>query len=204
MARGDVYGLGVGLRGIVDLLGGVTGRPNTPAWSDAWDNFPIDAALAERLPWRQIVIEDTVRAIGVAEAAYGHGAGGEDFLYVLVGTGIGAALMIGGAPYRGPNHVAGELGHVRLADAPIPCQCGNVGCLETVASSGATAARAWQRLAETHILSALRDAGRAADDRRRDRRGRARRPAGLPAAHRGGRAPWARPGAAAQPVPARG
>jgi N-acetylglucosamine repressor len=162
ITRDAVHGVGVGLRGIVDSSAGVVyGWPNTPAWSDAWNNFPIRAALAERLPWRQIVIEDTVRAIGIAEAAYGHGAeagAGQDFVYVLAGTGIGAALMIGGSPYRGPNHVAGEIGHVRITDAPIACQCGNVGCLETVASGPAIVAQARRRLAESHILTALRDA----------------------------------------------
>lgn len=153
----QILGLGLGLRAIVDPRAGVVRAwPSPPSWSSAWTDFPIRDALAARVPWAHIAVDDTVRALGLAEARYGHGTSGDDFLYVIAGTGIGAAIMLGGVPYLGPNHVAGEIGHVRLTDQPIPCKCGNTGCLETLASTGAILERARERLDESDILSSLR------------------------------------------------
>ena len=158
--RTTILGIGLGLQAIVDPAAGVVrGWPNTPAWSDVWMDFPIRDVLAARLPWSLLVIEDTVRAMAIAEAAHGAGTSNEDFVYILDRTGIGAALMLNGAPYLGSNHVAGEIGHVRLTNAQIPCKCGNVGCLETLASSPAILAHTYQRLGESQILSSLRSFG---------------------------------------------
>ncbi len=158
--RGAILGLGLGLRAIVDPTAGVVRNwPNTPAWSPVWSDFPVRDLLAARLPWHHIAVEDTVRALGLAEARYGHGAQEPDFIFVLAGTGIGAAIVLGGLPYLGPNHVSGEIGHIRVADAALPCKCGNAGCLETVASSPAIVAQALRRLTDSQMLTVLRRKG---------------------------------------------
>ncbi len=51
-----------------------------------------------------------------------------------IGTGLGNAICIGGQMLRGKNGVAGELGHVPVLGSKRVCQCGNVGCMETIAS----------------------------------------------------------------------
>ncbi|HZW04773.1 MAG TPA: ROK family protein, partial [Anaerolineaceae bacterium] len=66
-----------------------------------------------------------------------------DFIFVAVGTGVGMALFLNGALYRGGRFAAGELGHILIdpaADAPT-CACGRTGCLEAIASGPAMAAR---------------------------------------------------------------
>jgi len=73
-------------------------------------------------------------ALKVREAA-GPGAG--DFLFVAVGTGIGAAFVAGGAPYRGAHGRAGELGHTVVEPDGPPCECGGRGHLEAIASAAA-------------------------------------------------------------------
>jgi predicted NBD/HSP70 family sugar kinase len=152
-----ILGLGVGLRAIVDPIRGVVhGWPNTPAWSATWTEFAVRDALAERLRWPHLIVDDTVRAMGIAEAEYGHGSGRQDFIYVLAETGIGAAIMLQGLPYLGPNHISGEIGHMRMTDAALPCKCGNTGCLETLASIPAILAGARRQLAESQMLTALR------------------------------------------------
>ncbi|MFL5806404.1 MAG: ROK family transcriptional regulator [Roseiflexaceae bacterium] len=156
LSRSVVMGLGIALRAIVDSTTGIVyGWPNTPAWSAAWTDFAVRDALAARLPWTHIAVDDTVRTLGVAEALYGHGIQQQDFVFVLADSGLGMAIMLGGAPYLGPSHIAGEIGHIAFGNASTLCDCGNTGCLETLSSTTAILARVRQRLAESHIRTML-------------------------------------------------
>ncbi len=58
-------------------------------------------------------------------------------IYVKVASGIGAGLILSGRLHRGTIGIAGEVGHVQVSRDGVLCRCGNRGCLETVASSGA-------------------------------------------------------------------
>jgi len=156
LTRSAVMGVGLALRAIVDSTAGIVyGWPNTPAWSAAWTDFAVRDALAARLPWSHIAVDDTVRTLGVAEAMYGHGIQQQDFVFVLADTGIGMAIMLGGVPYLGPSHLAGEIGHIVLGTTSTLCDCGNTGCLETLSSTTAILARVRQRLTESHIRTIL-------------------------------------------------
>ena len=147
-----VLGLGVGLRAVVDPITGViAGGPETPMWSPAWINFAIRDELLNAFPWDQIAVDDTVRALGVAEGRYGRGLGEQDFIYVLADTGIGAAIMIGGRAYLGASRTAGEIGHITLDPDGEPCGCGKVGCLETLASTSALVRRAKEQMGDPEI-----------------------------------------------------
>ena len=62
----------------------------------------------------------------------------EQMVFVKVATGIGAGIISGGRLHRGAQGAAGDLGHVAaLHGGGIPCTCGNIGCLEAVASGPA-------------------------------------------------------------------
>ena len=110
----------------------------------------------------------------------GAGRGLSDVIYVMVSSGIGAGLILGGRLHRGAAGFAGELGHMFVQDNGPVCRCGNRGCLETVASADALI----RLLRPTHgndlTLAKLLAAGR----RRRPRRyqGRPGRRAGRSAA----------------------
>lgn len=157
LSRSAVMGVGIALRAIVDSTTGVVyGWPNTPAWSAAWTDFAVRDALVARLPWKHIAVDDTVRTLGVAEARYGHGFQQQDFVFVLADSGLGMAIMLGGAPYLGPSHIAGEIGHMTFGSASTLCDCGNTGCLETLSSTTAILACVRQRLTESHIRTVLR------------------------------------------------
>jgi N-acetylglucosamine repressor len=94
-----------------------------------------------------------------AETLYGcRETRSEDYVFALADTGVGVALMINGAPYVGPNQLAGEIGHVPVPGATLPCSCGNTGCLETVASVSAVLEQVERRLSESSVVSVLRDA----------------------------------------------
>src|SRR5262249_7909445 len=71
-----------------------------------------------------------------------------NLIYVSISIGVGAGIVIDGALYEGANGSAGEIGHVPVDPDGQPCICGNVGCLETLASTRALAVRAKQLIKE--------------------------------------------------------
>ncbi|MFG2938459.1 ROK family protein [Streptomyces sp. NPDC048282] len=121
----SVLGAGVAAPGPLDHIHGVlhrvTGFPE-------WDGFPLRDALAERLGVPVVVDKDS------NAAALGLAVGGEhgSFVCLLLGTGLGAGLVIGDSVHRGARTGAGEFGHqVVQLDGP-PCHCGNRGCIEAL------------------------------------------------------------------------
>ncbi|MFF3393088.1 ROK family transcriptional regulator [Streptomyces sp. NPDC002669] len=121
-----VLGVGVAVPGPLDHRGGVlrrvTGFPQ-------WDGYPLRDALAVRTGLPVVVDKDTnAAALGLALRT----AGGGDFAYLHLGTGLGAGLFLGGELHRGARTGAGEFGHqtVRL-DGP-ECGCGGRGCVEAL------------------------------------------------------------------------
>lgn len=141
----QILGIGVGVRAIVDPVSGViSAGPETPAWSPVWADFDLRDLLAKALPWPRLVIDDTVRALAAAERRYGDARGVDDFVYLLADSGIGATLMIDGHPYIGPNHLAGEVGHITLDRMGPVCGCGRRGCVEMYASTSSLIARGRQ------------------------------------------------------------
>lgn len=70
----------------------------------------------------------------LAEQLFGHGRGSENFLAVLVGSGISAGIVMDGKIYRGHNSSSGEFGHMTIHPDGPRCDCGNRGCLELYAS----------------------------------------------------------------------
>ena len=63
-------------------------------------------------------------------------------MFVKVATGIGSGIISDGELRRGAQGAAGDLGHIQVPhDVDAVCRCGNVGCLEAVASGAAVATR---------------------------------------------------------------
>lgn len=150
--------LGIGVRGIVDArLGVVLGWPNTPAWSSAWSGVDLASETRRRTGVQQVVVEDSVRTMGLCAQRWGPARGVSNFLYVFLGTGIGSVLFVDGEPYRGGTGLAGELGHVTVDENGPWCSCGNRGCLEVLAATPAVLCRVRERLAEFYTVSALRE-----------------------------------------------
>ena len=56
-------------------------------------------------------------------------------MFLKIGSGIGAGLILNGAPYYGNIGITGEIGHATITEHGLICRCGNRGCLETVAST---------------------------------------------------------------------
>lgn len=105
-----------------------------------WREFPFADALAAKLGVR-VAMDDDANCAALGEHAFGVGQNTRDFLCVIVGTGIGAGLILNGKIYRGARGFAGELGHTTvLPDGPL-CSCGNRGCVEALAAGPALVQR---------------------------------------------------------------
>jgi glucokinase len=127
-----VDAVGVGAAGMVEWpRGRLRWAPH-----NAYRRLELRRLLHERtgLP---TVVDNDARAAAWAEARFGAGAGTDDLVLVAVGTGIGGGLVLDGAVYRGAAGLGGEVGHMIVAPDGDPCDCGNRGCLEAMASGSA-------------------------------------------------------------------
>lgn len=155
----DVSAIGVGVPGRVDAAtGDVTFAVNL-----GWQHLPLGRRLAAALGVR-CVVENDVRAAAVGlhrEARY---QGVDDLVYLGIGTGISAGVVLDGRLHRGIRGLAGEVGHVVLDPSGAPCACGLHGCFETIAGGAgiARAARTAIEAGEATTMAAGED-GSAAD-----------------------------------------
>lgn len=134
-SAGSISGIGLGLPGPVNAD---TGRLVRPPIMPGWDGFPIRDQLVTQFNAPVFVDNDAnLMAIGESRLVYPQLP---SLLYVKVGTGIGAGLMLNGTLFRGIDGGAGDIGHVKIpAAAGVACSCGLLGCLAAVASGGALA-----------------------------------------------------------------
>ncbi|MBN9740667.1 ROK family protein [Amycolatopsis sp. A1MSW2902] len=155
---GEVTALAMGLPGPVDAR---TGSPVRPPIMPGWDRYPVGQVMGERLSCAVLVDNDVnLMALGEARA---RPAEANPLLFLKIGTGIGGGLVLAdGRIHRGSDGAAGDIGHVRVpGDDQTVCQCGNVGCVEAVASAGAVL-RIVQ--AELPALQSIEDLARALRD----------------------------------------
>lgn len=125
-APAPVLGVGVAMPGPLDHRAGVPGRVTG---FPEWDGHPVREELARRLGLPVVLDKDTnAAALGLAVRPAAPGS----FAYVHLGTGLGAGLVLGGAPLRGDRTGAGELGHQTVQLDGPPCGCGGRGCLEVL------------------------------------------------------------------------
>jgi predicted NBD/HSP70 family sugar kinase len=134
----EVAGIGIGLPGPVEHS---TGLPRNPPIMPGWDGFPVPERFASRYGVPVLVDNDVnIMALGEHWTDWPQV---ENLLFVKVGTGIGCGIVIGRAIHRGADGAAGDIGHVRLAleegSEDVVCSCGNLNCLEALASGGAMA-----------------------------------------------------------------
>ena len=101
-----------------------------------WAGLNAADELTERLGM-PVAVDNDANLGALAEISFGAGRGLTDVIYVMVSSGIGAGIVLGGQLHRGGTGLAGELGHVLVRSDGAVCRCGNRGCLETVASTDA-------------------------------------------------------------------
>jgi glucokinase len=119
--------------------------PNLPGW----DNVPLRDVLQQQFN-RPTIIENDAHTAGLGEYMFGAGRGSKYMVYLTVSTGIGGGIIIDGKIVEGANGTAGELGHMTIDWHGERCTCGNIGCLEYLASGTAIARYANEAIAAGH------------------------------------------------------
>ncbi|NPA91812.1 MAG: ROK family protein [Chloroflexi bacterium] len=150
-----VRGIGVAAPGALDPYRGVIRfAPNLVGWVDV----PLGHMLEERLGL-PVILGNDANVAALAEHRYGAGQGVRDMIYITVSTGIGGGIIVDGRLLVGHKGYAGEIGHQTVEDGGPRCKCGNVGCLEALASGTAIAREARVAIAagESTRLRALCD-----------------------------------------------
>ena len=137
-----VAGVGVGLPGLVNpQTGRVVISSDLPAVVRG--DLRAELSAATGLP---VTLDNDANAGAMGEYTSGAGRGSRNMFYVTIGTGIGGAIIIDGKLWRGASGFAGEFGHITIDPEGVECTCGNVGCLETVASAPNIVRRTHERL----------------------------------------------------------
>ncbi len=133
--------VGVGTPGLVEVESGVVKTAVDVGWFDV----PIRQMLEEALG-RRVYVANRSRVGALAEMWHGPQNGVSDLIYISIGTGVAAGIIIGGDLYPGTNSSAGELGHITILPDGPPCPCGNRGCLQQLVSGPAIVERARQQM----------------------------------------------------------
>jgi glucokinase-like ROK family protein len=137
--REPVIGVGVGVPGLVDFYSGVLESYASKGWLDV--RVKIRDYLQQELNFPAYVINRS-RVAALGEHRAGVGKGARDLIYLFIGQGIVAGIILDGKLFFGSRSSAGEIGHVAVVpDGPL-CKCGNRGCLEVYANEAAILASA--------------------------------------------------------------
>jgi glucokinase len=137
----NIAALGICCPGPLDHEAGMLINPtNLPKFY----NVPLRQMLFDRLNM-PVSMEHDAKSAALGEFYFGAGRNQKSMVYVVVGTGVGAAIIMDGQLIRGVKNFAGEIGHATVDRNGELCSCGSKGCLETY-TSGPWLARRYQRL----------------------------------------------------------
>ncbi|MNI03765.1 N-acetylglucosamine repressor [compost metagenome] len=135
-----IVGIGIGVPGLVDEKSHVVSAPNL-----GWNQIDLLDFLISEFG-NNIHIDNEANAGAIGEKLFGVGIDSQNLVYLSIGVGIGAGIIVGGELYRGASNFSGEVGHMTIAEDGPLCRCGNRGCWETLASEKALldqAAQEW-------------------------------------------------------------
>lgn len=124
--------IGIGIPGIADK----TGDNIVLCTNLHWKDIPMGINLKKKFNI-DINIENDATLAGIAENAFGVSRDYKNSVFITLGTGVGAGIIIDKKMFKGANGVASELGHMIVGENFYDCNCGKNGCLETFASSTA-------------------------------------------------------------------
>lgn len=131
----DIAAVGVGCGGPMTYAGASVSPLNIPAWRD----FPLRDRLAEHTG-RPVYVDNDAKAIALGEGHFGAARGVDNFIGMVVSTGIGGGIVLDGRLLDGHDGNAGHVGHVIVEPDGRECPCGGRGCTEAEASGLAIAA----------------------------------------------------------------
>ena len=138
----DIEGVGIAIPGLVNRQ---TDRVVASRDFPGTVRENLHAELQEATGLR-FELENDANAAAYGEFKIGAGRGSRDLFYITIGEGIGGAIILDGKLWTGASGLAGEVGHITIDTEGSECECGNTGCLETVASAPNIVRRANDRL----------------------------------------------------------
>jgi N-acetylglucosamine repressor len=124
-----IFGVGVASVGLINFQEGVI----LNIQNIGWVNVELTSYLSEQLGI-PVFLDNNGRCMTIAEKMYGNSNTVKDFLFIFIGYGLGAGIVINDKVFRGGITGAVEFGHMTLIPDGKPCWCGNKGCLERYAS----------------------------------------------------------------------
>ncbi|TFB48402.1 ROK family protein [Cryobacterium tagatosivorans] len=138
-AGATLVGVGIGSAGPITVASGSVSPLNLPAWRE----FPLRDLVRGLIPDVPVRLRMDGLCITLAEHWLGAGQGVDNLMGMVVSTGVGGGLILGGHTVSGPSGNAGHIGHVEVGGFDDRCACGGRGCLEAIASGPRTVA--WAR-----------------------------------------------------------
>ncbi|MGM1063572.1 ROK family protein [Saccharothrix sp. Mg75] len=175
LAGEAVAAVGVACAGPVDAAAGTVSPINVPGWR----GFPLRDRVAGLVPGVPVDLAGDGACMALGEHWLGAGRGSAFMVGLVVSTGVGGGLVLGGRPFGGRTGNAGHVGHVVVEPDGEPCTCGGRGCAETVAGGPRMVAwarqRGWQAPddADAALLAAAAQAGEELPRAAFERAGRA-------------------------------
>ncbi len=138
----QIMGIGIGFPGLISARDSVISlSPNIPSLN----GIHLKEILTDQLGW-PAVIENDANVGAYGEMLVGAATSVENFIYISIGTRVGAAIVLNRQIYRGVGGYAGELGHTSVVPDGKACFCGRTGCLESYVSAPSIAQRVEERL----------------------------------------------------------
>lgn len=150
--RKNILGAGVALHGIVNAKSG----ESIHSLYYGWKNINIKKRLEEELQLT-VYVDNDVRAMALGESLFGATKDISNFVTLNISNGIGAGIIINNTPYYGVDFSAGEIGHIAVELDGDKCNCGNYGCLETVASNNNITKKAIKLIKQGVSSSLIKD-----------------------------------------------
>lgn len=135
----QILGIVIGVPGPVNFIEGVL---VAPPLIPEWERFQIRSYLKKTFVSTFVMVDNDVNIMALGERFAGEAQGINHFIFVKIGTGIGAGIMSNGKIHRGRDGCAGDIGHICVDKRGPLCNCGNFGCLEIMAAGPAIAKRA--------------------------------------------------------------
>ena len=124
--------VGIGTPGSLSARDGTLKNSNTVCLNGRRLRDDLERAIG-----LEVVMENDANCFALAEVRAGAARGARMAFGVILGTGVGAGIIVDGHVWAGPQHVAGEWGHHRISDDGPSCYCGQRGCVETFLSGPA-------------------------------------------------------------------
>lgn len=141
LSKAKLWATGISLAAPVDHS---SGKPMRPPIMPGWDGFDIPARLSSKFD-APVYVDKDANLMALAEQRL-YFQSIRHLIFVKVATGIGSGIVLSGRVHHGVDGAAGDIGHIPvISDTSTLCRCGNVGCLEAVASGAAIAKQLRER-----------------------------------------------------------